>query len=378
MNEYALFRLKITTLSPVHIGSGRELLNEYDYVLRDGKTWRINDTALLDAQPLDDPALARRLASIPPAQLLAAADFRPDSAFFRYIIPGVPRAAGAGAVLREQLKDVFDRLYLPGSSLKGALRTAVGWYAWDKLGLRLETARLGRRREWAAQEYERAIFGSSPNHDLMRALQVSDSAPLGSDRLMVLNARVMNRGGSLGSPIELEALRPETEIETTLKIDLALFSDWARQRGLHLTGEQALRGLPDLVNARAAERLKHEAAWFGGVKDAECLADFYRRLANARLERSQALMQVGWGAGWDDKTFGMRFRVQPEELERLIRQYRLSKGNRKPGDAFPRSRRAALLFLKDPSGKRVETPARPFGWLLVTFEPLNQPAQGLL
>jgi CRISPR-associated protein Csm5 len=89
-------------------------------------------------------------------------------------------------------------------------------------------------------------------------------------------------------------------------------------------------------------------------------------------------MQVGWGAGWDDKTFGMRFRVQPEELERLIRQYRLSKGNRKPGDAFPRSRRAALLFLKDPSGKRVETPARPFGWLLVTFEPLNQPAQGLL
>lgn len=378
MNEYALFRLKITTLSPVHIGSGRELLNEYDYVLHGGKTWRINDAALLDAQPLDDPDLARRLASIPPAQLLEEGDFQPGSPFFRYVIRGVTRATGEGAVLREQLKDVFDRPYLPGSSLKGALRTAMGWYAWEKLGMRLDSARLGRRREWAAQEYEREIFGRDPNHDLMRALQVSDSAALDSDRLMVLNARVMNRSGSLGSPIELEALRPETEIETGLKLDLALFSDWARSGGLKLGGEQALRGLPEILNRRASERLNREASWFSGIPQGKRLADFYRQLANARLDNNQVLLQVGWGTGWEDKTFGMRFQAQPGgALEALIRDYRLSKGNRSPGDPFPRSRRAALLFVQDAIGKRVEIPARPFGWLLVTFEPLNEPAQGL-
>lgn len=378
MNEYALFRLRITTLSPVHIGSGRELLNEYDYVLHGGRTWRINDAALLDAQPLDDPDLARRLAGIPPAQLLKEGDYQPGSPFFRYVIQGVTRATGEGAVLREQLKDVFDQPYLPGSSLKGALRTAVGWYAWEELGMRLETARLGRRRERAAQEYEREIFGRDPNHDLMRALQVSDSAPLGSDRLMVLNARVMNRGGSLGSPIELEALRPETEIETSLKLDLALFSEWARRGGLNLNGEQALRGLPEILNRRASERLNREANWFGGIPQATRLADFYRQLAGARLANNQVLLQVGWGSGWEDKTFGMRFQAQPGgALEGLIRDFRLSKGNRKPGDPFPRSRRAALFFVQEASGRRVEIPARPFGWLLATFEPLNGPAQGV-
>ena len=54
-DNYTLYDVKVTVLSPLHIGSGRDLLNEYDYAIYQGQTWRINEDALLDAQNVDDP-----------------------------------------------------------------------------------------------------------------------------------------------------------------------------------------------------------------------------------------------------------------------------------------------------------------------------------
>ena len=60
MADYLIYDVVITTITPLHIGSGTELLNEYDYVIRKGQeqTWRINDDALLDAVYTDDPRFA--------------------------------------------------------------------------------------------------------------------------------------------------------------------------------------------------------------------------------------------------------------------------------------------------------------------------------
>ncbi|MBN2006221.1 MAG: type III-A CRISPR-associated RAMP protein Csm5, partial [Anaerolineae bacterium] len=124
MADYISYKATVTVLSPLHIGSGRDLLNDYDYAIHNKQTWRINENAWLDAQDTDDPALMAQLEQIPPAQLLAPQDFQPDSPFFRYVIRGTPRAKGEGAQVREQIKDVYDRPYVPGTSLKGALRTA--------------------------------------------------------------------------------------------------------------------------------------------------------------------------------------------------------------------------------------------------------------
>ena len=137
MPDYALYHLTVTTLTPLHIGSGVTLLNEYDYAIHRGRTWRINDAGFLDAQQTDDPAFIEKLSVTPPAQLIGEADFVPDSPYFRYVIRGTPRSNAEGAQLQEQIKDAHDRLYLPGSSLKGALRTALGWQMWKDLGLNL-------------------------------------------------------------------------------------------------------------------------------------------------------------------------------------------------------------------------------------------------
>lgn len=366
MPEYAVYTLKVSVLTPLHIGSGEVLLHEYDYAIHNGRTWRLNDAALLEAQDVDDPALADTLARTPPARLLRPADFRPDSPFFRYVIRGTPRSQAEGAQVREQLKDAFDRPYLPGSSLKGALRTALAWYAWDQRELKPDPGKLGRRREWAAQEYEHTLFGPDPNHDLLRALQVSDSQPVGADRLMLVNARVLNRSGALGSPIELEAIRPDTVFELTLKLDLALFDEWAKRRGLNLRGVEWLQNLPGVVRAHARQRIKQEADWFRALEVGARLLNFYeKQLGAAQLGDNQALLQLGWGGGWESKTFGSHLRQDLHFLDQVIRDYRLARGRRQPGDPFPKSRRVVVSFIQDNQGRRREVPASPLGWVLL-------------
>src|SRR5512138_2042325 len=107
MPEYKLYNLKITTITPLHIGTGRALLHEYDYAVHDRKTWVINQSALLEAQKdIEDPKVAHRLATVPPAQLLADEDFVEGSRLFRYVLKGRPRSEGEGIEVQEQFKDV--------------------------------------------------------------------------------------------------------------------------------------------------------------------------------------------------------------------------------------------------------------------------------
>ncbi|MFN2138553.1 MAG: type III-A CRISPR-associated RAMP protein Csm5, partial [Candidatus Promineifilaceae bacterium] len=159
MADYLLYDVDVSLLSPLHIGSGQTLLHEYDYVVHGRKTWRINERTLLDAAITDDLSIAAQLARTKPAELLKPSDFQPGSPLFRYIIDGVPRSRAEGAELNEQIKDSYDRPYLPGTSLKGALRTALAWHAWGENGLQPDADRLGRSRKFADSSYTRELFG---------------------------------------------------------------------------------------------------------------------------------------------------------------------------------------------------------------------------
>ena len=377
MPDYILYDVTLSLLTPMHIGTGRDLLHRYDYAIHDGRTWRINEDALLEAQDLDDPHMARQLALTPPADLLTPDDYQEDSALFRYVMQGTPRSRAEGAQLKEQIKDPYDRPYLPGSSLKGALRTAIAWYAWGESDIQPHPKDLLNRwgklesRKFVGLTYERKLLGKNPNHDLLRALQVSDSAPLDARALMVLNARVLNRGGEMeGAPIEMEAIRPDSMFQMTLKLDLAIFSDWARQGGLNLRGQEWLLHLGDVVQAHSNDRIQRELNWFNGMRGTERVAGFYQRLAKASggLGGHRFLIELGWGTGWESKTFGSRLEEDADFLERIINEYRLARGHREPGDPFPKSRRVAVTFRRTPNGDLLETPATPLGWALVEMK----------
>lgn len=373
-NTYDRYNVTVRVLTPMHIGNGRLLLNEYDYAIRQGHTWRINEAEFLDAHYAEDPKIIEQLEQTPPAQLLNPTDFANGSKLFRYVMKGTPRSNGVGAQLREQIKSTLtDSPYLPGTALKGGLRTALAWHGWMIENLQTNSTELERKREFAGQRFENQLFGLTPNKNLMRALIVSDSDEVSPAQLMVANVRVVTAGGLQGAPIEVEAIRPETTFRLTVKIDRALFSDWARSSGLRLQHEDWLTELASITHTHSKDRISAEAEWFKNARNATTPASVYNELAQSATKASptQCLMQLGWGTGWGSKTFGSRLQNNDDFMERIINSYRLARGRRHIGDDFPKSRRITMHYQRDPRGNIAESAGYPLGWAWVSFKKAN-------
>ena len=363
-----VYDAEIEVLSPLHIGTGRALQRGYDYTVFGNQTWRINENVLFQEVQLraaqDRAALNRLLMARPAEELLEANDYEDHPEFFRYHLPGQPRAEGRGAELRECLKDSRDRPYIPGSSFKGALRTILAWSIFRAERMSFKTLDLGRNRSWAGQPVEREIFGRNPNYDLLRALHVSDSQPVASDTLMLANVQVVV-GNRAQAPIEVEAFKPGTRLRLRLTLDEHLLAkDVVRRLGWHNKGTH-LRNLAIHGRNFANRQIKRESAHFAEKPELRRLAEFYQLLARLRIQlkgTSHFPVQMSWGGGWASKTLGDQ--IPQRELEEVIDRYRLSRSrNRAAGDPFPRSRR--LYFYQD-------SPAMPMGWVLVRLEKQNE------
>jgi CRISPR-associated protein Csm5 len=238
-----------------------------------------------------------------------------------------------------------------------------------------DLSRLGRSRSWAAQIIEREIFGSDPNHDLLRALQVGDSTPVGGNALELARVNVFPTaqqtpyGRSRGLDVDVEALRRGTTLAATIKIDGTLFGDDTpfgqlveRELGFGKRQEW-LTSLPQWARTWAGRRIANEHEFLTAKRDGGTAASFYARLADtwSALGDNEFLVQIGWGAGWASKTFGRLLQRDEEAFERLVRDYRLSPQDRqrRAGQPFPKSRKLI---------RRGDRPAEPLGWLKVALD----------
>jgi len=364
--------VEVETLSPLHIGSGAELMLDYDLVPFRGHTYRVNEDALLNetlirAEGEGAAAVNRVLMGRPAAELLDPSDFD-NPALFRYTLAGRP-AKREGKV-PEQIKDVYDRAYLPGSSLKGALRTFLAWSIYTRTGRKPDLGRLGPRAKYAARRLEQNLFGRDANRDFMRALQVGDSAPLtGADVLRLEQVQVYPGG----TPIDVETVRTGVTFYLTVAVDEYGFQEQTA-RQLDWQGKRAWLGqIVALGKEHARARLITEAEFFNAHGGPQMTQAFYGKLVRQLLEGELAddefLLQVGWGAGWESKTLGSDLiRQDDDAFERLLYDYRMTKERRREvGDPFPKSRTLAL---------RGSEPAFPLGWVkvkLIGFVPGKEP-----
>ncbi len=376
-----VYTATLELLSPLHIGSGTDLLAGVDWIQegawvyvadQDRLLATVLDRALAEGQAETEVITAitgMRLDDLRRAGWLSRDDFREDSPLFRYRLRGQP----AMNRIAEAIKDVYGQPYVPGSSLKGALRTvlAIGGAS----VLKADLDRLGRSRSWAAQPVERDIFGSDPNHDLLRALQVSDSRPVPADQLDLVRVNVFptaqrtRYGRSRGLDVDVEALRKGTRLTATIKIDGTLFGDdtpFGRfvEKELRFGKRRNwLRNLPKWARTVAGRRIADEIDFFEKRREGGAAASFYKRLGGIweSLGKNEFLVQVGWGTGWQSKTFGWLLQEDADDFERLVRQYRLSPQDRRrrAGQPFPKSRKLV---------RRGDRPAEPLGWIKVTLD----------
>lgn len=364
----SVFKVKLQILSPLHIGNGNELRQGFDFVVHGNKTYRLDEDAVLQAK--QTLLKTDRSGNYPvPGKLLQEADFN-NVELFRYILRGHPRSQQTDARIKPFIKDVFDRPYIPGSSLKGALRTALAWTGWKEIKPQLDRSSIGRSRSWAGQPLEKKLFGPDPNHDLLRALHVSDlfGPQKAGEGLALINAQVLTKK-SAGSPVELEALVGDLSFEGSITIDDTLFSSWA-ERELHFCNRKHWLQEELMVRAtgHSMARISELVVWFEHAEGAADIAGFYRQLQKVVLPPNQALVQLGWGSGWDGKTFWTHLQQDAQLFESLVSEFRLHKAERgspprRPGDPFPRSKRVVMGVREG-----VARPIAPLGWVLVEME----------
>ncbi len=366
------YRVTVETLTPLHIGSGAELIAQFDYVSQGNITYILDQDAIYAAELARNGPKANL--GQPAAMLINPSQLAEDSPFIRYALKGGTTIER----IQEQIKDVQGQPYLPGSSLKGAIRTSLMSYQ-TASGTVLSLEALGKekgKKEEAAQNWERRIFGRSPHHDILRALQVSDSAPLplSPSPLELASVRVFETAEKISAPIEVEAISKGVVFQTEIQIDeLALKEadklDWKDRRFLLMN----LVAIVQQISQRriAAERDALEQRGLAGA------ARFYQNLEafSKRLEgRQAALLQLGWGTGWTGMTIGPFLpRGAQDEIRRRYELGRPPKarGKWEPdlGQPFPKSRRLTSIPAKlGPAQAGV-----PLGWVALSFEPVGKP-----
>ena len=362
-------KYQLKTITPVHIGTG-ETLSQIDGFYDNGRWHRIDLDAVLAAIPESD--LNRLTIAMGGRNFRWKGHLPTNQPFARYALP-CPEDPQETEI-REAMKHPSGRPMIPGSSIKGAIRTAL---LWDLIGDNNREAQNELRhksnRSSAGQPIERRVFGKDPNHDLMRTVQVSDTTPIPIKALemgvawtVTLNRNdrlVQKREGNREYKTFVEQIRAERTFDFSIKIDKSLFGQ-REKRELKYSDRQervVCEELAEVCNF-VAKGLADEEVKFYDYYNLPELTDFYESVSNQieNLPDGAFVLPIGWGTGYRAKTVTELLTADDNDLMmRLRRHYRLGRsrsGGDYYDDEFPKTRR--VLYDR-------QIPKSPLGWVQI-------------
>lgn len=306
MGEY-LFQL--TPLTPIHIGTG-ESLEPFEYVVAGNTLYRftLDDFVLRLAR--EDQARFVELVgeSVPRTRGFVAEHVGEavEAARFSATVSPAARALydgrmEGGTAHPEVLACIrtADQAYIPGSSLKGALRTALLYHAMEK--------------DYAGQDarrLEQAVFGfHTVQQDPFRAFKVGDGQPL-AERTRVRAVAVNTQRGEQWS--EDVAVLVET-VPGMVSDNVRAVSEHAVtfDEPFYRYHERAFRLSPGAVLAACRDFYgQHLAQEREFVEGLPATAAIYSALAGRaeELPDHACLVRLAWGSGRDATTvaYGLR------------------------------------------------------------------------
>lgn len=395
------YKVSITTLTPIHIGTGQDLLVKYDFKADEdqGQTYRLNvDTIFEENLTGNDQRLDHQLMSQEPSDLVSLEELRQQPRFSVYVLRGLPRTGQ----VKEQLKNVWGQLYLPGSSIKGALRTAIAYNIGNQIQGQLSvnyTKNTKNRAEKDAADdtIDQKLFGSNHqtrrnwiNYDLLRALQVTDTRGVEASPELI-NVSVIKKGQPQ-APIDVEAIPKGVTFATTIHLETYLYQNAAKvsqqpngewlapseQLGWEPERSKWLYNLPAAARNVIRRRFKEEIDYCQSVgldHPAKIYAIWQKSLTT--LKKTHIFyLQIGWAGGWDSKTYGRDLLARDQQgnynnqqFAEIRQDFELGKPPRfkgkwqtNPDDTFPTSRRMYI----NKNGN-----LEPLGWVEVRLEKIQ-------
>lgn len=326
INEY-----KITLLSPVHIGSGEKLSRDMDYFFDDTGTYLFDlDKFFAD---LDNTQVDELSNSANVNQFIRDKGFNRKKYIKRKISPQKVFAYD----INQCIRDSFENPYIPGSSLKGALRTIIASHL-IKSGNVPFKFNPGARKEWAFEKMDKEIFGKDPKYDFMKGFMVVDST-LTPANLSIMLAKVYTLGGNNVLSVKLtrpdnprsemsiycEFLRENASSDIKIKIDDFFFTP-AAMKELEISDaqKQSLLDIGKIANAFAKDRIEEELAFFSRHEKMAAVTQFYQKLLKKlkSLDNKSFIVNLGWGTGWHFKTGNY---ITGNDLDRVRKNFDLGK-----------------------------------------------------
>lgn len=408
---------EITVLSPVHIGTG-EKITPFEFVATEGKFVVIDLARVLQANPNRAKDLNTQLeqdASHFSLSGFLTPEEQANKTFRKY-------AAVLGETTNTVLQDEWQKakemdvaayiktplahqVYIPGSSLKGAFRTALAYRifqtdesAFEELKTRLQKVNW----RWSDEAVNELIFCGdrrTPQYDLFKALRFSDSSTLPADEktleigtmkvlsLSALRKKELPKHGTMfkqlqelratmttqaHSPLKpwwafQEILRPGTVFTGDVAVEEHLLHNPLAQRRLRWNApyqaDFSIEKLRNAANTVAKDICDWELHFFERLVEGievTPIVNFYRHLKTQidQAGETECYLCLGQGAGWHKMTVGMLLeRDKAFDFRKLRRELRLA--HEHLNFQFPKSRK---LFMK--SAEEIRSVS---GWVKIRF-----------
>ncbi|HYO49690.1 MAG TPA: type III-A CRISPR-associated RAMP protein Csm5 [Chloroflexia bacterium] len=261
--------------------------------------------------------------------------------------------------------------YIPGSSIKGALRTVLAERMFAEREQPVTTRDVLDNRgradaRWADDNLEREMFGPDQNRDMMRAILVGDSEPLnGPPALEVTGTYSINYQGRLqfkqGYFVALETLAPGVKLSGDMSLDLHLFKpEVSKQLGFS-KDDVWLGEIVRHCNEHAQILIEEETEFYRQYGPPQ-LVTFYNNLRRrlGTLAEGECLLQMSWGTGWMAKTLGPSLAEQ-EAFPQIREMFRQTM-KRRDTEVFPKTRRLVV------GGREHREPVEPMGWVVLSLK----------
>jgi CRISPR type III-A-associated RAMP protein Csm5 len=331
-------QIKLTTLTPLHIGSGNEYQPDFEYLYfeQERKVAVVDAEKVLDILGADN--LHQWVACIDNKQpLMPLLRSRKNGMLAEDVaMRPIPAKHTPTRTIREQLHSGNGSALLPGTSLKGAIRTAL-WaelmldntkLAKDKRNLGNEDRRGGFR--WSDQPLSKLFFGNDPNHDIFRLLQVGDAefASTAVYQTDVINKK-HNNTWDLKREVRqcVEAIPAGATSTAEIRFN-ELLSQRAKSQFNRNASKLELTQLFPLINRHTKRLVEDEADyWEDTAGNPEPLEDFVEEMINIvdaieACQPSECILRTGWGSGFRSMTGDWHGAMTDDDYERLLKSVR--------------------------------------------------------
>ncbi|MBM3157372.1 MAG: type III-A CRISPR-associated RAMP protein Csm5 [Chloroflexi bacterium] len=376
--------LKLTVLTPLHIGHFEQKARQgIDFVYYSGTVYWINSDKLIHqlarVNKLDDFSVAVQDRTFDLADFLLTKLRLSGSALANLLGSSSAYSCASPQQIKGDyhpfIRDGYAEPYIPGSSIKGAIRSAA-IYSFIKDNMKdsqwFETAVLSRVRRnlgiggparYGSRRYEVGDFlediasdfklgdmASEQHTDLFRAIRVADTpltqTDIGIAQVSIegMSARAMQQASSRSPGLFVECIKSsEKAISIAVDIDFCLFKELATHPayGQPSLGEYAMRGISNATDLLT--RLLEFCHQFS--------ADI-KKSSKQPSPGGDNLFRLGWGTGVHSK--GIMSLIYPHIGNRNLEQERIVKLYRNAGiNTFPKTHKVAIA----PDGKK-----QSLGW----------------